>query len=58
MKETFLSLNWFEFNDGIGVAKPKAAVSFEEYKQQVIGIVWESNQNEGVKKVNVAVGIK
>ena len=42
---------------GVGYAVSKDEITFEQYKKAV-GIAWESSDNEDVKKINVAVGIK
>ncbi|MEK6888040.1 MAG: hypothetical protein AABX14_03790 [Candidatus Aenigmatarchaeota archaeon] len=43
---------------GYGVAKPKANVTFEEYKEKVIGTAWESSRNTGITRILVAIGVK
>lgn len=45
-------------HDGVGVARSKGEVSFEEFKDRVVGVAWEDSLVEGIKVVNVAVGIK
>ena len=45
-------------NFGIAAAKPKANVTFEEYKGRVIGTAWESKGNAGTARILVAVGVK
>jgi len=41
-----------------GYAKPKRDVSFEEFKSKVVGIALESKESIGIKRINVAVGVK
>jgi len=43
-------------NDGIGIAVAAAKITAEQFGQ-VIGKAWESSDETGVKKVNVAVGL-
>jgi hypothetical protein len=43
--------------DGAGTAVPPDRVTFAQYRK-VVGIAWETNAAEGVRKIRVAVGIK
>ena len=42
-------------NDGTGIAVSPKNISATNY-QKIVGIAWESSENEGLKKINVAIG--
>jgi len=43
--------------EGTGMAVNPEGITFEQYRKAV-GIAWEGSDAEGVKKVNVAIGVK
>ena len=43
---------------GVGYAKSKRDVNFEEFKSKVVGIALESKESQGVERINVVVGVK